>query len=435
MKYPGVLAARESNPWGTMETIHAVLEREQLMDKGKSVRRFAGWPGWPRAMRHCANLWAAVVALMAHPLFFGGEAAAQEVVSITGQVLDALTRDPIPGVAVTFASRSPDDQPDLELETDSEGRFAVPSIAVGEYRLELRHPLYNPSVGDFTVVRAGPFVTAMQPVVHGDNELLTGVVGVLTDAETGDVLSGVTVRTGQGQTGTFTDSKGEFLFDDLIPGQHLLEFSMIGYATRADTIRVTASRVTNVEVSLGVDPVGLEPIVVSVERREAKLQDVGFYHRRQVGFGKYIDRLDIENRGPMEVTDLFSGMPGVELFTHPTSALGKFVVLRAGRLPWGSKTLTDEEIGERRERFQDLQQPEYNRCFPAVYIDDLLAHSGGADPARLDDLLAPAAIAGIEVYPSTAGLPAKYHTGGARCGVIVVWTRVRGAGNRQSVPG
>ncbi|MDE2762212.1 MAG: carboxypeptidase regulatory-like domain-containing protein [Gemmatimonadota bacterium] len=377
----------------------------------------------------------AAVTLMALLLFSGREAAAQEMVSITGQVLDALTRDPIPGVAVTFASRSPDDQPDLELETDSAGRFAVQSIAVGEYRLQLRHPLYNPSVGDFTVVRAGPFVTSMQPVALGDDELLTGIVGVLTDAATGDALSGVTVRTGQGQTGTFTDTRGEFLFDDLIAGQHVLEFSMIGYAARADTIRVTAGRVTNVEVSLSVDPVGLEPIVVSVERREARLQEVGFYHRRQVGFGEYIDRLDIENRGPLEVTDLFSGMPGVELFTHPTSSLGKFVVLRSGRLPWRSRTLTDEQIEERRERFKGLQPPEYNRCFPAVYIDDLLAHSGGADPARLDDLLAPAAIAGIEVYPSTAGLPAKYQAGGARCGVIVIWTRVRGVGSRKTGPG
>lgn len=406
-----------------------------MLDRGKPFRKSAGWLGRLRAMGRCPGMRTAAVTLMALLLFSGREAAAQEMVSIRGQVLDALTRDPIPGVAVTFASRSPDDQPDLELETDSAGRFAVQSIAVGEYRLELRHPLYNPSVGDFTVVRAGPFVTAMQPVALGDDEQLTGIVGVLTDAATGDALSGVTVRTGQGQTGTFTDTRGEFLFDDLIPGQHVLEFSMIGYATRADTIRVTASRVTNVEVSLSVDPVGLEPIVVSVERREARLQEVGFYHRRQVGFGKYIDRLDIENRGPLEVTDLFSGMPGVELFTHPTSALGKFVVLRSGRLPWRSRTLTDEQIGERRERFKDLQPPEYNRCFPAVYIDDLLAHSGGADPARLDDLLAPAAIAGIEVYPSTAGLPAKYQAGGARCGVIVIWTRMRGVGSQKTGPG
>jgi hypothetical protein len=58
-----------------------------------------------------------------------------------------------------------------------------------------------------------------------------------------------------------------------------------------------------------------------------------------------------------------------------------------------------------------------------VYIDDLLSHPGGEDPARLDDLLVPSAIAGIEVYPSTTGLPPKYQATGARCGVIVIWTR------------
>ena len=345
------------------------------------------------------------------------------MVSITGQVVDGVSGDPIPGVAVTFAPRGSDPQPGLELETDSAGQFTVPSIAVGSYRLELAHPLYNPAVGDFTVMRAGGFVTTMQPVVHGDGELLTGIVGVLTDAQAGDLLSGVSVRTGQEETGAFTDMRGEFLFDQLVPGQHVLEFSMIGYAPRADTIRVTAGRVTNVRVSLSLDPVALEPIEVSVERREVKLQKVGFYHRRHTGFGKYIDRQDIEDRGPMEVTDLFSGMPGVEIFTHPTSALGKFVVLRAGRLPWPSRTLTEEQIREREERFKHFQPPEYNRCFPAVYIDDLLSHPGGEDPARLDDLLVPSAIAGIEVYPSTTGLPPKYQATGARCGVIVIWTR------------
>ena len=346
------------------------------------------------------------------------------MVAITGEVVDKVTGDPIRGVAVIFASRADGSQSDHQLETDSAGRFELPRIAVGTYRLELTHTLYHPAVGDFRVVRAGGFVTAMEPVVHGDGELLTGIVGVLTDAETGSLLSGALVRTGQGSAGTFTDLRGEFLFDKLIPGQHVLDFSMIGYAPRADTIRVEAGRVTNIRVSLSVDPVGLEPIEVSVERREVKLQEVNFYHRRQTGFGKYIDRQQIENRGPMRVTDLFTGMPGVELFTHPTSTLDKFVVLRTGRLPWPTRSRDELDRGE----------IEYSKCFPAVYIDDLLSHTGGGEPARLDGLLDPNAIAGIEVYSSTSGLPPKYQGTGARCGVILIWTRVTGSARQPAAP-
>jgi hypothetical protein len=372
-------------------------------------------------VRGWGRMWA-VVLLLALPLSPGREVAAQDMVSITGQVVDVVTRDPIPGVAVTVASRGLSFQPGFQLETNVEGEFQVPSIAVGLYRLELSHPLYNPAVGDFTVMRAGGFVTTMQPVGEGEGELVTGIVGVLTDAETGDLLSGVAVRTGHGQRGTLTGLRGEFLIDELIPGQHVIEFSMIGYAPRADTIRVTAGRVTNARVSLSVDPVELEPINVSVERREVKLQEVGFYHRRHTGFGKYIDRQEIENRGSMEVTDLFTGMPGVEVYPDPFNGLEKYIVLRTGRLPFPTPGLADGAPG-------------YDRCFPRVYIDNLLTAHGGDEPAGLDNFVNTMSIAGIEIYVSTAGLPPQYSGGGSFCGVILIWTRVTGTRNQPGLRG
>ena len=383
-----------------------------MIDRRTLVRQSGNRPHRPRAVRFRVRMWALVLPALALPPSSAREAAAQELVSITVRVLDVITMDPIPGVAVTVASRGLSLQPGFQLETDDEGQFMVPSIAVGSYRLELSHPRYNPEVGDFTVVRAGGFTTTMEPAGSSENELVTGIVGVLTDAETGNLLSGVAVRTGRGQMGVFTGLRGEFLLDKLVPGQHVLEFSMIGYAPRADTIRVTTGRVTNVRVSLSVDPVALDPIEVSVERREVKLQDVGFYHRRHTGFGEYLDRQDIERRGPMEVTDLFTGMPGVEIYPDPFNGLEKYVVLRVGRLPIPA--------GPR-----DDGSPGYDRCFPTVYIDGLLTSNGGTDPARLDSFLNTTAIAGMEVYTSEAGLPPQYARG-TFCGVILIWTRVTG---------
>jgi len=361
--------------------------------------------GWfrPGILSHAGA--AVALPLLALLHCFAQEAVAQETVSITGRIVDVVTGEPIPGVAVEIAPRAFGLQPGFQLETDSEGQFLVPNIEVGEYRLELTHPLYNPEVGDFDVVRDGPFVTTMKPVGDSNSELVTGIVGVLTDAETNRFLSGAAVRSGDGQTGTLTDTRGMFLLENLVPGQHVLEFSMIGYTPRADTVRVSGGRVTNVRVSLSVDPVALDPIDVTVERRETKLQAVGFYDRRYAGFGKFIDRQQIENRGPAEVSDLFTGIPGVEVFPDPFNGIEKYVVLRHGRL--------------------HIPTPNsYDRCFPRVYIDGLLTGYGGDEPTRLDQILIPGAIAGIEVYVSTAGLPPQYQGRGAQCGVILVWTRV-----------
>lgn len=383
-----------------------------MIDRSTLVRQPGNGLHLPGVVRRGAGRLALVLPLLALSLSSGREAVAQEMVAITVRVLDVVTGDPIPGVAVTVGSRGLSLQPGFQLETDDEGQFMVPSIAVGEYRLELSHPRYNPEVGDFTVLRTGGFTTTMEPAASSENELVTGIVGVLTDAETGNLLSGVSVRTGRGQIGVFTGLRGEFLLDKLVPGQHVLEFSMIGYAPRADTIRVATGRVTNVRVSLSVDPVALEPIEVSVERREVKLQEVGFYHRRHTGFGKYLDRQDIEQRGPMEVTDLFTGMTGVEIYPDPFNGIEKYVVLRVGRLPIPTGSTEDGSPG-------------YNRCFPTVYIDGLLTSHGGTEPARLDSFLNTTAIAGMEVYTSEAGLPPQYARG-TFCGVILIWTRVTG---------
>lgn len=384
-----------------------------MIDRRTLARRFANRESCRSRVAGCrAWIWATVIPLLALPLTSGREAVAQEMVSITGRVVDGITGDPIPGVAVTVASRGLSVQPGFQLETDSEGEFTVPSIAVGEYRLELSHPRYNPAVGDFTVMRTGGFETSMQPVGHSDGELVTGIVGVLTD-ESDALLGGVTVRAGQGQIGTFTDARGEFLLDRLIPGQHVIEFSMIGYAPRADTIRVTAGRVTNVRVSLSVDPVALDPIEVSVERREVRLQNVDFYHRRHMGFGRFIDRQDIENRGPAEMTDLFTGIPGVEIYPDPFNGIEKYVVLRIGRLRIPTGPRSDG-------------LPGYHRCFPRVYVDGVLTANGGSEPAHLDSFLNTNAIAGIEIYHTEAGLPPQF-AGGSFCGVIAVWTRITGS--------
>ncbi len=198
--------------------------------------------------------------------------------------------------------------------------------------------------------------------------------------------------------------RGRFALDDLAPGVHLVRFAQLGYATRTDTIAVQPGRVTNARVSLSADPVELDPIEVTVERREIALQAAGYYNRAAEGFGEFIDREEIENRRPSEMTDVFSRLPGVEIFADPDNPLEKYVVLRGGRQA-------------------SLVSGPYRRCFPRVVLDGLVINRGGDEPAQLDRLLDPAAVAGVEVFPTSSGVPAQYGGVGSSCGVILIWTR------------
>ena len=390
-----------------------------MIDANKLARRSRNRTNRPRRVTCRPAISAAVLALsvlfLTTPRYAASQERAADPVTITGRVVDAMTGNPIAGVEVVVRGSRGGRASDLRLETDDDGQFELSNLAVGEYRLELSHRRYNPAAGEFTVMRPGSFVTSMQPLGSGTEELMTGIIGVVTDRDSGSLISGVSVLTGGAQR-VVSDLRGEFVLDRLIGGQHVVQFSMIGYAPRADTIRVVPGRVTTVQVSLSVDPVELDPIEVSVERREIILQRRGFYHRQKTGFGKFIDREKIERQAPSEMSDLFSGMAGVDLYNDPYNQLEKFVVLRSGRF-------TTPEVRDAGDGEAPAATDTYQRCFPRVYVDGIVAHRGGDEPARLDTFVDPMMVAGVEVYASVSGLPVEYQGIGPFCGTILIWTR------------
>ena len=106
----------------------------------------------------------------------------------------------------------------------------------------------------------------------------------------------------------------------------------------------------------------------------------------------------------MEMSDIFSRIPGVELYADPDNPIEKYIVLRGGRQA-------------------SFSGGPYGRCFPRVVLDGLVINRGGDEPAGLDRMLDPVAIAGVEVFPTSSGVPAQYGGTGSSCGVILIWTR------------
>jgi hypothetical protein len=159
-------------------------------------------------------------------------------------------------------------------------------------------------------------------------------------------------------------------------------------------------------VSDSLDPIEVEPIEVVVERREVALEDVGFYERREEGFGEFIDLETIQRRGPTEMTDLFTSLPGAQMtFPDPNNPLERAIVFRGGRMGRGLRTGGADH------------------CYPSVVMDGTVVHRGGESPAYIDYLIDPRDVAGIEAFPSSMGVPVQYGGLDAACGVLVIWTR------------
>lgn len=226
-------------------------------------------------------------------------------------------------------------------------------------------------------------------------------IALVVDAGSGQPLAGAAVRLPDLSMGGVTGEGGRFEIPSVPTGRHLVEISHLGYATVRDTVPVEADRTSDARVELSVDAIALAPIEVTVERREIALETAGFYERRDEGWGRFIDLEDIEEQNPHEMTDLFDGLNGVTLVADRGSPLERYVLMRGGR--------------------SESRDP--GLCFPMVVIDGTVVHRAGPDPARIDHLINSSAIAGVEVYPSSTGVPMQYAGTGSSCGVVLIWTR------------
>ena len=313
----------------------------------------------------------------------------QTAVTVTGKVVDRSNGEPIQGVTVVVEAL------DLRLRTDVGGQFVLDGVRPGVYGIELVHRDYDRLGGDLTIDRPGEFALAMSPVTYAEESLVTGIVGVVTDQVSGRPIPEVVVNIPQAGRVARTDGDGFFRLDELLPGRHAVEFTHLGYLPRVDSIRVESQRVTRVRTVLSVEPIALDPLEVTVERRDEVLQGLGFYEREEEGWGHFIDREDLESWASSRLTDAFTRFVGVRLMPDAANPFRRVLVFR--------------RAGE--------------DCIPSVYLDGMLVGTAGGGPLVIDDLVAPQAVAGVELYRGVAGIPPQYWGTGSSCGVVLIWTR------------
>ncbi|MDE2981640.1 MAG: carboxypeptidase regulatory-like domain-containing protein [Gemmatimonadota bacterium] len=339
-------------------------------------RRLTGW------------LLLSAAGVLSAPHAVAQELADTATVTVTGNIVNAATGEPIPGVVIVVEAL------DISFLTDTEGKFLLADVPRGMYSLHLIHWDYQRLDGDLTIDRPGEFVLSMTPIEDPNEGMITGIVGVVTDQVTGDPISEVVVNVPGVGRATTTNADGRFRLPDLFPGRHEVAFSHLGYRQRSETLDVQAGHATRVQVVLTIDAIALDPIEVAVDRRDRNLENAGFYQREEAGWGHFVDRDDIENWNPLRITDALMRAPGVTTVMDPRMPSRQYLAFRKGGAT----------------------------CFPAVYLDGIRIGSGRG-PAEINDILNPVVVAGIEVYRRLGGMPPQYSGLGSDCGVVLIWLR------------
>ena len=226
-----------------------------------------------------------------------------------------------------------------------------------------------------------------------------------------------------------SDSSGRFRLKDLPPGDHLVMLRAIGFKSESSKVFIDRDEVVSWDVVLTRAEGTVLPervVTASEDRPAAKLLE--FTERQKAGTGHYLTREQLAKAGGgmRRTGDLIATIPGV-------------VVRRGSNKIWIASGRTkstgcafpdprlarDKDCGAQRLDRADSMAGARPACFMDVYVDGALVFDSRNPQFGLFDVntVPPDNIAGIEVYTSTAQIPAKYNRTSAGCGVLLIWTR------------
>ncbi|MFW5950957.1 MAG: TonB-dependent receptor plug domain-containing protein [Gemmatimonadota bacterium] len=255
--------------------------------------------------------------------------------------------------------------------------------------------MFFPPVIALALIAAGSAPAAAQIVLSG----------TVRDSEAEKVIPGVRVEVRDALSRVLgvrhSDDEGRFRFALKDREAYRLHTSRIGYrATTTPVLWRDGYDFIHVEVRMDTEAVLLAPLEVIARSRSTTspvLDD--FHHRLEAGLGYFVTRAEVQALGLSLVSDVLARVPGVRIES-------------SGR-------------GLRRAVYMDRGT---RNCPAQLYVDGILMNprsrvTGEDYGFRLDDVIAPLDVEGIEVYQGLATVPAEFLSPEAGCGVVAIWTR------------
>lgn len=186
-----------------------------------------------------------------------------------------------------------------------------------------------------------------------------------------------------------TDSAGMFCFDNITRDRFNIRVSSIGFADAlVGPLHISKRDTLKMVIALEEEEIVMHEILVEEKRLEEGLKKVGFYDRKEIGSGKYLEPGDVSGSYGY-TSQLLRKIMGIKVFD------GNF--------------LGDCKLFDSRALHSALREEELT-----VYLDGL--RLGSSD---MVNLINPGDIAAVEFY-HIGETPQQYY---GRSGSLLIWTK------------
>jgi hypothetical protein len=345
----------------------------------------------------------AVVATLAFPPILHAQL-------LGGQAVDRDTQQGIAAVLFRLVDEAGVEQG--IAVTNSAGGYVLTVPRIGTYTLHVSAWGYFPEqVQNARIVADTVISVVLTATPEQPREFVRGIVMEDSLAQPVPLASVLLIdEDDKVRNATATDEDGLYGLPVPEPGSYSLRVDAAQHKTlTTPEFEVDEEQTAAIEVRMSKQvATELEAVTVSGEAMHTlPLYLREFEYRRMKGFGEFVTREQIEEKGPYRFTDALRLVPSVKVVRIPPDP----------DRPW-SNLNRNYTI-----RIKGLTRSGGGDCVPAFFLDGVpMGPIDDAEEGGPDVLVFPHDLEGIEVYrPST--VPPEFRTLDSMCGVVVAWTR------------
>ena len=223
-------------------------------------------------------------------------------------------------------------------------------------------------------------------------------------------------------TQTLSSPTGAFVLEAPEAGSFYVLAEALGYEPKADGIlELGEGGSVSIEFYLKPKPLEMDSLIVAMRRVRTYryLTEVGYYERKNMGFGTFVSPEEIQRRRPFTTSDLLRNVPDLYIEEGDRAGTRVYLVRGGSRcnpsvLVDGSRVFNDPHT-ERGGPLADVQSARNPSAFKVEREDQGIVLERMVD---IEDISA------VEVHTRPTSIPLQYGGTQETCGLLMVWTHI-----------